>query len=219
MGHVHPFSIGMLNYHGNNTSTDPSKVSPFPFLNKSHGFRSVVQRLCSVSCKRVSMSLTAASKGSRRRTSSCLGSTPGRWQRWPPPLDGASSLWRKLTNLRHPAMFEDFDVIMGIMEQHEYVETIIIYICVCVCLFIMHIQPLNYSHKVPPLNSLSPSLHLRERSHRLNYPPLIWQYPQMVYSIGLWHDRVYNSTTMWCHSYVCWLFFRPLTSSICLPWT
>ena len=124
----------MLNYHGNNTSTDPSKVSPFPFLNKSHGVRSVVQRLCSVSCKRVSMSLTAASKGSRRRTSSCLGSTPGRWQRWPPPLDGASSLWRKLTNLRHPAMFEDFDVIMGIMEQHEYVETIIIYICVCVYL-------------------------------------------------------------------------------------
>jgi hypothetical protein len=57
-------------------------------------------------------------------------------------------------------MFEDFDVIMGIMEQHEYVETIIIYIYVCVCLFIMHIQPLNYSHKVPPLNSLSPSLPL-----------------------------------------------------------
>ena len=38
-------------------------------------------------------------------------------------------------------MFEDFDVIMGIMEQHEYVETIIIYIYMCVCVFIYYAYP------------------------------------------------------------------------------
>ena len=211
MGHVHPCSIAMLKKkktkHGNivyhykaiqgfasrfrssDSAQSPASGSPCPS-----------RRLRKVPSDAPPVASDQLAAGDLQVT--CT----------PRVMDGASSLenW-PILGIRQ--CLKIFHAIMGIMEQHEYVETIIIYIyiCACVYLFIMHIQPLNYSHKVPPLNSLplSPSLHrhLRERSHRLNYPPPILQYPQMVYSIviGLWHDRVYHSTTMWCHSYVCWL--------------
>lgn len=108
MGHVHPFSIGMLNYHGNNTSTNPSKVSPCPFLNKSSP---VSQRCPATLLSLLQAGLHVPHCGFERfqathfqlpRINSRQVTTVTT-----PLMDGASSL-RKLTNLRHPAMFEDF---------------------------------------------------------------------------------------------------------------